>query len=242
MIQGEMACHPQMNGDDMIAEFQAQPLASTEQARQFSSGYIGNMSVYPQLVRTDIHRSQRLAYQRSQTSTNYLHLGDLRHGLSIAAATISRHTSCLVTKAGRDRHLEAIISGMKIWHEPGSLHSSVDDIRRPPADGWVWARTNEEAQKLLEMSQVTEISLDHDLGLDHLDPLITPDADYLQGTGANTGADLIRWMIARKLLPETIEIHSWSADGRETMTGLLLAVGVVPLIKPFDPACRALDR
>lgn len=43
---------------------------------------------------------------------------------------------------------------MKLWH---------DDVR-PNPEGWVWARTNNEAKRILETESVDEISLDHDLG------------------------------------------------------------------------------
>ena len=37
----------------------------------------------------------------------------------------------------------------------------LDDVREAPA-GWVWAKTNEEAQRVLLEQQVTHCSLDHD--------------------------------------------------------------------------------
>jgi hypothetical protein len=40
------------------------------------------------------------------------------------------------------------------------------DDRRPPPDGeWAWVKTPEEAIELLATGEVSEISLDHDLGL-----------------------------------------------------------------------------
>ena len=43
---------------------------------------------------------------------------------------------------------------MRLW---------VDDERVAP-DGWLWAKTAEEAIRLLEENQVEKMSLDHDLG------------------------------------------------------------------------------
>ena len=43
---------------------------------------------------------------------------------------------------------------MKLW---------LDDVRTPP-EGWVWAKTAQEAIDLLLTREIEEISLDHDLG------------------------------------------------------------------------------
>ncbi|MGV8875505.1 MAG: cyclic-phosphate processing receiver domain-containing protein [Rhodococcus sp. (in: high G+C Gram-positive bacteria)] len=45
---------------------------------------------------------------------------------------------------------------MKLW---------VDDLRLPP-EGWEWAKTSREAITALSSSDVSELSLDHDLGGD----------------------------------------------------------------------------
>lgn len=60
---------------------------------------------------------------------------------------------------------------MKLW---------VDDIRPAPDDTWVWARTNDVARSILTIARnsagtevenlMTEVSLDHDMGLHDLDP------------------------------------------------------------------------
>ena len=50
---------------------------------------------------------------------------------------------------------------MKLWF---------DDIRRPPDDTWLWARTIEEAKLLVQTNEIDEASLDHDLGLHEYDP------------------------------------------------------------------------
>lgn len=46
---------------------------------------------------------------------------------------------------------------MKLW---------LDDVRSMPAGYDVWAKTADEAIEYLKTGQVTEISFDHDLGLD----------------------------------------------------------------------------
>ena len=46
---------------------------------------------------------------------------------------------------------------MKLW---------IDDLRLPP-EGWVWAKTSEEAINILNSgAKIEEMSLDHDLGGD----------------------------------------------------------------------------
>jgi hypothetical protein len=45
-----------------------------------------------------------------------------------------------------------------------------DDIRRPPAQHWSWARTIDEAKLMVNSHNVVEASLDHDLGLEGYDP------------------------------------------------------------------------
>ena len=46
---------------------------------------------------------------------------------------------------------------MKLW---------IDDIRTPPDKSWVWAKTAEEAIKLVMTGKVEFIAFDHDLGGD----------------------------------------------------------------------------
>tara|TARA_Y100000310_G_C20626034_1_gene785928 strand:+ start:520 stop:819 length:300 start_codon:yes stop_codon:yes gene_type:complete len=41
----------------------------------------------------------------------------------------------------------------------------LDDIRHPPDTSWYWVRTYEEVVRYLAKWPVTEISLDHDLGV-----------------------------------------------------------------------------
>jgi hypothetical protein len=64
--------------------------------------------------------------------------------------------------------------------EEGSVKVWLDDERAAP-EGWVHARTPEEAIELLRGGEVEELSLDHDLGL---------------GAGARerTGYDVLLWL------------------------------------------------
>lgn len=102
---------------------------------------------------------------------------------------------------------------MKLWH---------DDIRRPPDDSWHWARTNQEAMRFLQLWVVTEISLDHDLGLHNHDPDV-PDADMQMGWDEeNDGYDLVKWMVAADLVPRKVTIHSHNPDGAKNMATYLI--------------------
>jgi hypothetical protein len=44
------------------------------------------------------------------------------------------------------------------------------DDERPVPDGWIGCKTPSEAIELLKTGQVETISLDHDLGLVHINP------------------------------------------------------------------------
>lgn len=46
----------------------------------------------------------------------------------------------------------------------------LDDIRRPPSPFWVWARTIDDAERVIMSHDVLEASLDHDMGLHDRDP------------------------------------------------------------------------
>lgn len=105
---------------------------------------------------------------------------------------------------------------MKLWH---------DDIRRPPDTTWVWARTNQVAKEILNrhgvevdtlFDWVTEISLDHDMGLHDADP-DAPGADLLVGHAEETGRHLLEWMILQDLVPAKVTLHSMNPVGAEYM-------------------------
>jgi hypothetical protein len=91
---------------------------------------------------------------------------------------------------------------VKVW---------LDDTRQPyPEPGsWVWTRTPAEAIGLLETGEVTELSLDHDLGL-------------LDGERELTGYDVVVWMeeavVTRGFVPPaTMRVHSSNASAAAKM-------------------------
>lgn len=129
---------------------------------------------------------------------------------------------------------------MRLWH---------DDIR-PAPEGWVWARTNDQAKnillaaKILRTVVITECSLDHDLGLhDFTEAEIEADPEilFMAGESSETGLDLANWMAETGNLPPKIRIHSWNPDGAKRMAAALadtnpdlLNHGVEITIQPFD--------
>lgn len=80
----------------------------------------------------------------------------------------------------------------------------LDDERTAPA-GWTRVRWPDEAIALLQTGQVTEISLDHDLGDD----------------ARGTGYDVIVWIeeavACRGFVPPTITVHSANTSARVRM-------------------------
>ena len=94
------------------------------------------------------------------------------------------------------------MSVTKVW---------LDDRRSPfPApETWVWVRTPSDAIDLLETGTVTEISLDHDLGL-------------IDGDRELTGYDVVTWIehaVATQgfVPPTNIRVHSSNAPAAEKM-------------------------
>lgn len=91
---------------------------------------------------------------------------------------------------------------MRIW---------LDD-RRPPCpdpETWVWAKTPQETIALLRTGDVTELSLDHDLGL-------------LAGERELTGYDVVTWIeeaVATEgfVPPTEIRVHSANASAAPKM-------------------------
>jgi hypothetical protein len=80
----------------------------------------------------------------------------------------------------------------------------LDDERACPS-GWVPARWPEDAIELLKTGEVTEISLDHDLG------------DDVRGTGY----DVVLWIeeavATRAFVPPRIAVHSANSSARQKM-------------------------
>ena len=139
------------------------------------------------------------------------------------------HTQCVAAPllSNSLSQLERVrIIVMKVWH---------DDIR-PAPEGWVWARTNEQARELLENNDVTTISLDHDLGLDHVsEQMIEDDPEllFLAGNAEDTGLNLVNWMIETNNVPETVIIHSWNPAGAAMMANRFRDSGHWCVVSPF---------
>ena len=80
----------------------------------------------------------------------------------------------------------------------------LDDARQAPSD-WIHAYWPEEVITLLETGNVTEISLDHDLGNDE----------------RGTGYDVVLWIeeavATRGFIPPKIVVHSANSSAREKM-------------------------
>ncbi len=92
----------------------------------------------------------------------------------------------------------------------------LDDVREAPP-GWVRAYMPEEAIELLRSGGVTDLSLDHDLGLD------TPDAE-------RSGYSVLVWLereVGEGRWPfplPTITIHSANPPGRDRMRRAIAAI------------------
>lgn len=118
---------------------------------------------------------------------------------------------------------------IKLWH---------DDVR-PAPEGWMWARTNAQAQAILESAwPVEEISMDHDLGFHGVEIPDDPDeflaVMQLKGD-EEEGTELVEWMIANDRVPPRITIHSWNPDGARRMARLFHGAGHSVTIQPFAP-------
>lgn len=88
---------------------------------------------------------------------------------------------------------------MKLW---------LDDLR-PPPEGWRSVKTVEEAITLLEDGEVSEASLDHDLG-----------------DGEQEGYRLCLWMAEHGVWPSrALSVHSSNPPGAERMCGVIERYG-----------------
>lgn len=99
-------------------------------------------------------------------------------------------------------------SSVKLWH---------DDVR-PAPEGWVWARTNEEAKTILERGNVVIASLDHDMGNHDLPPGtgdFSPASGMPHKPGHETGYDLVEWMIQKNHVPPRVHVHAWNPRGSD---------------------------
>ncbi|MEK4081572.1 cyclic-phosphate processing receiver domain-containing protein [Solibacillus sp. FSL K6-1126] len=88
--------------------------------------------------------------------------------------------------------------------ETQKINLYVDDLRDCP-NGFVVARTFQEAIHLIENHEVEILSLDHDLGED------------LHGNLLPTGYDLVKYICEKGLRANKIYIHTDNPVGRENM-------------------------
>jgi hypothetical protein len=99
----------------------------------------------------------------------------------------------------------------------------VDDIRPCPYTGWAVARTVAEAIAHLELGDVVECSLDHDMGacddcIKGNGPNGASAAAILQCMHVPTGTDLVTWMIATGNWPKHKPVvHSANPVGAKRM-------------------------
>lgn len=117
----------------------------------------------------------------------------------------------------------------------------LDDVR-PAPDGWVWAKTVDEAVALLQTGKVEQASLDHDLGVINMqawrdaqaEGLLVHDVDLLdEDPLAPTGYDFCLWMAEYNVWPtQSIKVHSANGIGAKRMCGVVDRYG------PYNKRCR----
>jgi hypothetical protein len=87
---------------------------------------------------------------------------------------------------------------LKLW---------VDDLRPAPDDSWVWSKTSRNTIDTLMFAgigEITEMSLDHDLG------------------GDDTTRPVVLWMCEHELRwPAKVVVHSANPVGREWLEGMI---------------------
>jgi len=86
------------------------------------------------------------------------------------------------------------------------------DDERPTPEGWVHARWPEDAIEFLETGEVTEISLDHDLGDDE----------------HGTGYDVLLWIeeqvATQGFVPPACHVHSANSSARSRMEQAIASI------------------
>lgn len=92
----------------------------------------------------------------------------------------------------------------------------LDDIREPWRQGFVgaeWAKTADDAIRILQTGLVVSASLDHDLSVD--DTMGTP-------KGEKTGYDVVCWMEEHGVWPPNgVRVHSMNPAGRARMQAVI---------------------
>jgi len=90
---------------------------------------------------------------------------------------------------------------------------------RPCPQGFVLARNVAECVLLLAECEVDVLSLDYDLG----------------GGPAETGLDVVRWLIAERKFPRRLYLHSSSREARMRMYHMLYAAKPDSLLLQASP-------
>lgn len=104
---------------------------------------------------------------------------------------------------------------MKLW---------LDDIR-PAPPGWEWARSTVRAIALLSTGEVTEVSLDHDLGQGGVSQtaagILVGGADCAPGCGYDVATWIEERAHAGELAPIRWSVHSANPVGRQRMVAAM---------------------
>lgn len=102
----------------------------------------------------------------------------------------------------------------------------VDDVRDPPDDGWIVARTVADAKTYLLRDDVIMVSLDHDMGAcadcvrrgAHIGDCGSEERMYQNWCQhAEDGYQLVCWMIEHDRIPTMVNVHSMNPVGRRRM-------------------------
>lgn len=93
----------------------------------------------------------------------------------------------------------------------------LDDLRSPPDGSWTVVRTVEDAIEVMRKFRVTEMSLDHDLGMCS-ECMQGFDGTALTCHHMKTGYDFVLWMVENEQWPEVMPmVHSMNPVGRMNM-------------------------
>jgi hypothetical protein len=86
----------------------------------------------------------------------------------------------------------------------------LDDIRNPPDDSWIVARSYNELIKIVsERGAPDHVSFDHDLGIESY------------GTVARSGYDAAWWFVNNGIVLKSFTVHSANPVGAENIRRLL---------------------
>lgn len=98
---------------------------------------------------------------------------------------------------------------MKIW---------VDDIRTPPDDSWVWAKTSARAIELLDAWKIVQADLDAHGTFDRQLKVISLDHDL---GGEDIFRPIVLWMCENDFWPVEVRVHSANPVDVEWLEGMI---------------------